>query len=296
MSTTNTSACLICGSNNTKRIFTCTDHFVSGEHFDVAQCADCGFTFTNKPPKAPEIGRYYKSESYISHSDSRKGIINKAYHIVRNLMLRKKYKLISRLTKGRTLLDIGCGTGYFPHYMQTRGFQSYGMEIDENARNFAAEHFNLKVSSPEELLSQNLPSQYDVITLWHVMEHLEDTDRYLRWIFNSLKNDGVLIIALPNCSSYDASVYKENWAAYDVPRHLWHFTPDSISSLIKKYGFRLEKIKRLPFDAYYNSLMSARYAKKPLALVHGFLVGMLSNLVSFFNRKRCSSVIYVLKK
>lgn len=296
MNTKNYPTCLVCGSSNIELLFECSDHFVSHENFELAKCSNCGFIFTGNAPKQSEIAAYYKSDAYISHSNTQKGLINKMYHIVRNLMLRKKWRLISRLSKGKVLLDIGCGTGYFPNYMKQKGYESYGMEIDENARKFAAENFGIKVSSPDELLTQSHKSAYDIITLWHVLEHIYDTDTYMNWIHESLKDDGTLLIAIPNCSSYDAKTYKKYWAAYDVPRHIWHFTPDTLNMFISTYKFRLVAVKRLPFDSYYNSLMSARYAGKRISLVHGFVIGMLSNLKSFFLPKKASSIIYVLKK
>ncbi|MBN1180826.1 MAG: class I SAM-dependent methyltransferase, partial [Bacteroidales bacterium] len=197
---------------------------------------------------------------------------------------------------GKTLLDVGCGTGYFPRFMQQGGFDAEGMEMDADARAFAGKNFGLKIHSPQELLEQKIYSKYDVITLWHVLEHLQDADSYLSWIYTALKKKGYLFIALPNCNSYDAEKFDKYWAAYDVPRHLWHFTPKTLKALLKRHNFELAEIKRLPFDAYYNSLMSAKYAGKSMALINGFFIGFISNLVSFFNPEKSSSVIYILTK
>lgn len=288
--------CLVCNSNEVESFLKCKDHFVSGETFEIAKCKTCGFKYTDSIPEPEKMAPYYQSEEYISHSNTQKGLINKLYHTVRDIMLKRKAKLISGLTGGKKLLDIGCGTGYFPYYMKKQGYDSYGMELDEKAREFAAENFGLKVESPEALLNGKHTGEYNIITLWHVMEHLHDPARYMKWIKDSLENEGVLIIALPNCSSYDAKTYKEFWAAYDVPRHLWHFEPSTFEKYIAQFGFKLSSVKRLPFDAYYNSMMSARYAQKPLSFIHGTIVGFISNLKSFFNRNTTSSVIYVLRK
>lgn len=294
--TSKTYTCLVCHSNQASFQATCTDHFVSNETFDLYQCTGCGFIFTGNAPASDEIGRYYQSSNYISHSNTNQGITNKIYHRIRNIMLGRKLALINKYARGKELLDIGCGTGYFPSFMKRNGYTVTAVEPDAESRKFALENFGLSVSAPEELLSRPAPEKYHVITLWHVLEHLHEADRYMQWIHASLKDDGLLVIAVPNCNSSDASAYKTNWAAYDVPRHLWHFTPETLEKYMKRFGFKIIKINRLPFDAYYNSMMSARYARKPLSILHGICVGFVSNLVSLFKPRRCSSVIYLLGK
>ncbi len=289
-------SCLVCNSQEFQDYFITDDFFVSGKTFPVLKCHKCGFVFTQDIPAADEIGPYYKSEDYISHSNTQKGLVNKIYHSIRNIMLERKYRLINGLIKGKDLLDIGCGTGYFPHFMQHKGYSVSGMEMDSDARKFALENFGLSVYSPENLLTKTLEKKYDVITLWHVLEHLHEADKYMEWIISALKDDGVLILALPNCDSFDAGFFKGHWAAYDVPRHLWHFTPESLENYITKCGFKLEKIKRLPFDAYYNSLLSSKYKGSKPALLVGFVIGFISNVISFFNKNKASSVIYILRK
>lgn len=288
--------CIVCGNSELTHFLECSDHFVSGEKFTIYSCNTCGFKFTANAPTVENIGKYYHSENYISHSDTQKGIVNKLYHLVRNIMLKRKLRLIQKSEKGKKLLDIGCGTGYFPNYMKQNGYDASGMEIEPGARKFASDNFGLKVSSPDELLSVKHTGEFDIITLWHVLEHLHDPAKYLNWIFDSLKTSGTLFIALPNHNSYDAKKYRQFWAAYDVPRHLWHFNPETFEKLVAKYGFKLIKVKRLPFDAYYNSMMSARYAGKKLSLLHGLIFGYISNEISFFKHRKCSSVVYICKK
>ena len=288
--------CLVCQSIDYERFLICKDHFISQEQFEIVRCSNCGFKYTSNAPQLNEIGKYYHSDDYISHSDTQEGLVNKLYHKVRNIMLNRKRKLIDQVTKGKKLLDIGCGTGYFPHFMKQKGYQVAGIELDDDARKFAREHFGLDVYHPEEILGNSVKEAYDVITLWHVMEHLHESDKYIRWIKDALKNNGTLIIALPNCDSYDAKSYGEYWAAYDLPRHLWHFTPDTFTQYLSAHDFSLKKVKRLPFDAYYNSLMSARYSGKFSPMIHGFFTGWISNLLSLFNSKKTSSVIYILQK
>jgi 2-polyprenyl-3-methyl-5-hydroxy-6-metoxy-1,4-benzoquinol methylase len=288
--------CLVCHSVDSESFLECKDHFVSQENFNILRCSNCGFLFTAPVPALSEMGKYYKSDKYISHSDTQKGLINKIYHKVRDIMLNRKRKLIDRESNGKVLLDIGCGTGYFPDFMKNKGYQVSGMELDDDAREFARNNFNLDVYHPEDLLTKTTKNTYDVITLWHVLEHLHESDRYIKWIKEALKDKGVLVIALPNCDSYDANSYNKFWAAYDVPRHLWHFKPDTFEAYMSGFGFALKKVKRLPFDAYYNSLMSAKYAGKFSPMIHGFFTGWISNLLSLPNSKKTSSVIYILRK
>ena len=296
MSNASPRPCPICGANHWRNILTCTDHFVSGETFQVEACEACGFKQTQGVPGDDTIGNYYHSEAYISHSNTNKGLMNRVYHLVRTYMLGRKRQLIASLTPGKRLLDIGSGTGHFLQHMKMHGYQVAGVEVDEATRQRSIEAFNLTVSDPACLYQQAPTAAYDVITMWHVLEHVEDLDTYLAWIHEALTNEGRLLVAVPNCSSLDASVYGRFWAAYDVPRHRWHFTPTDIKTLMVRHGFNLSACKALPFDAFYNSLMSAGYAGKRPAVLHGGWTGLRSWFNSLWHPERCSSVIYALKK
>lgn len=296
MNTPSITTCPACGSTHLSEPVACKDHFVSQETFHLRDCLDCGFRFTCDAPDAEHIGPYYKSEAYISHSDTRKGLINRAYHMVRSFMLGSKRRLIGAQTKGRNLLDIGCGTGYFLHHMAVHGYKVAGIEISEEARAYAYEHFGLRVDGPEVVYQEDRTGTYDVITLWHVLEHLYDTPAYLKWMHKALKPDGVVVIALPNHASMDATVYGNDWAAYDPPRHLWHFRPGVLDAYIKPFGFKVVQYKGLPFDAWYNAFMSATYTSKRYPLLNGFLTGLRSNLNSLGFPERSSSVIYIIRK
>ena len=230
-------ACPLCGGTHLKRVMTCTDYYASGEQFDVLSCEDCGFTFTQGVPVEAEIGRYYETPDYISHSDTKKGAMNAIYHQVRKYMLGKKARLVAKEShrKSGRLLDIGTGTGYFASTMEQRGWKVEAIEKNAQARMFAQEHFGLDVKAEEELQEFEAGS-FDVITLWHVMEHLEHLDETWERLRELLSDRGVLIVAVPNCSSYDAVKYGKYWAAYDVPRHLWHFTPVTIQQTWFYYG------------------------------------------------------------
>ena len=197
---------------------TCVDHYATGEEFQLFRCSECGFLFTQDFPVEAEIGRYYDTPDYISHSDTRRGMMNTIYHWVRTYMLGRKAKLVvreSHRSEGR-LLDIGAGTGYFAQVMRNRGWQVEAVEKNEGARAFAQTHFELEIK-PESALQAYSAASFDVITLWHVMEHLEHLDETWELLQKLLTEKGVLIVAVPNSSSYDAQKYGADWAAYDVP-------------------------------------------------------------------------------
>jgi 2-polyprenyl-3-methyl-5-hydroxy-6-metoxy-1,4-benzoquinol methylase len=293
-------ACPVCQSTDLQPFRTCKDYTVSAESYQIVRCKHCKTALTQNSPNEQQIGRYYQAESYISHSNTRKGLINNLYHLVREYMLGRKRVLVEQVASAKKgkLLDIGCGTGYFLATMQAAGWQVHGIEADEKARNFAKTSFQLAVESPQSL--ENLaPASFDVISLWHVLEHLHDLNGYMNKICTLLKPQGTLLIAVPNYESHDADYYKEHWAAFDVPRHLWHFCPDSIDKLAKKHHFLVKQHHIMPFDSFYVALLSEKYQKNEqniFTLFGGFLQGFISLFGAWRNTKRASSVIYVLKK
>ena len=307
-------ACPVCGSTHLKRVMTCTDFYASGEQFELCSCEDCGFTFTQGVPVEAEIGKYYETPDYISHTDTRKGAMNTIYHYVRSYMLGRKARLVAREAhrkRGR-LLDIGTGTGYFADTMARRGWKVEAVEKSPQAREFAKAHFNLDVK-PESALKEFAPDSFDVITLWHVMEHLEhlnETWEMLRELLTEkgmlievwerlrelLTEKGVLIVAVPNCSSYDAKRYGEYWAAYDVPRHLWHFTPGTIQQLASRHGFIMAARHPMPFDAFYVSMLSEKHRGSSCSFLKGMYAGTLAWFNALGRKERSSSMIYVFRK
>jgi 2-polyprenyl-3-methyl-5-hydroxy-6-metoxy-1,4-benzoquinol methylase/predicted RNA-binding Zn-ribbon protein involved in translation (DUF1610 family) len=289
--------CPLCGGTHLVKKMTCTDFYASGEQFDLLQCENCGFQFTQGFPVEKEIGKYYETPDYISHSDTKKGMMNELYHLVRSRMLQKKAQLINNIT-GKTsgkILDIGTGTGYFSHTMQQKGWQVEAIEKSEQARSFAKKNFNLDIKD-DSGLNDFSSGSFDVITLWHVMEHLEHLNETWERLHELLKDDGCLVVAVPNCSSYDAQKYKEFWAAYDVPRHLWHFTPDSIKKFGEKHNFTLVNHLPMPFDAFYVSILSEKYKESKSSLVKGLFAGTLAWFSSLSNKEKSSSIIYVFRK
>ncbi len=292
------SECPICGSNKIEKRFDCEDYFSSSEIFPISDCLQCGFRLTNHFPPEERIGNYYDTANYISHSDSDKGVTNKLYQLFRRIMLRRKVRLVKRFTNHiePELLDIGCGTGHFLQTARAAGFRVTGIEKSSMAREKAHSLFNLDVL---EDLDHFIPEHsFEVITLWHVLEHLEKLNESIAKISSILAQEGTLVVALPNHHSYDAEVYGKQWAAYDVPRHLWHFTSETVEQLMLKHGMRVVKRYRMPLDAFYISLVSESYkGSSPWSrFPKAFLVGMTGYLLSLFDLKQSSSIIYIIKK
>ena len=244
-----------------------------------------------------EIGSYYQSANYVSHSDTAKGLINRLYHIVRNYTLGSKRKLIQKITGKETgaLLDVGAGTGAFSNAMQQAGWKLTALEPDETARKNAAAKYGLLLQ-PADTLFQLDAAEFDAITMWHVLEHVHNLHGYLEQFYKLLKPGGRLVIAVPNYTSYDAKSYGEYWAAYDVPRHLYHFSPKSMEMLGKSKGFVLIDTKPMWFDSFYVSMLSEQYRNGSGNIIGAVWNGVISNLVTLRNKKRCSSVIYVFSK
>lgn len=290
-------ACPLCGSTEFAKERTCTDFYASGEQFDVCRCSKCGFIFTQDAPDESVVGPYYETKDYISLSDTNEGVMNKVYHAVRNHMLKRKSRLVQQaagMEKG-TILDIGTGTGYFLHTMQQAGWQVEGIEKSAEGRKFSKEHFGLDIHD-NDYLSKTDTASKDVITLWHVMEHLQQLNESWQHIARTLKPGGTLVVAVPNCGSADADHYQDYWAAYDTPRHLWHFQPDTMKAFGEKHGFELQKIHPMPFDAFYVSMLSEKYRGKSATFLRGAWQGLLCYFKALGKPQRSSSVIYVFRK
>ena len=289
--------CPICQGDSFQKKATCKDYFVTGEIFDICECQTCNFILTAYPPKPNDIGNYYKSETYISHSNTNKGLINKIYHLVRDYMIKKKVRLVKKATGLDTgnHLDVGAGIGLFAQAMQKNNWKVEGIETSVDAREVAKSLYNLELKD-SDYWGELANNSKDVITLWHVLEHIPNLNDI--WVnFNRiLKEEGVLVVAVPNPSSYDASIYKSEWAAFDVPRHLWHFTPATLEKLALKHGFELIKIHRMPFDGFYISMMSEKNAGKSFSFIRGFWRGLIGYIQALATKEKSSSLIYVFKK
>ncbi len=287
-------SCPVCTGSASEKFLTLKDHSISGETFNISRCKTCGFKYTNPIPSEDTIGKYYQSKNYISHSDTNKGLINKLYHLVRKQSLKSKLKLVNQsgAEKG-TILDIGCGTGYFLQACKETGWKTEGMEPDPSARTLAEKNTSQSIYS--DLFSIKEEKKYDVITLWHVLEHVHKLNESIQHIHKLLKDNGRLIVAVPNCNSYDSITYNEFWAAYDVPRHLYHFTPPDMDKLLMRHSFLKTDTQPMIFDSFYVSMLSDKYKFGKTNYFRAFFNGFISNMKASGN-KNYSSLIYLFKK
>lgn len=292
--------CPVCEHHDIRALFKAKDYTVSGNYFPIWSCSRCNALFTQDIPAENEIGAYYRSDTYISHSDTRKGLVNRLYHSIRSITLQSKYKTVcgeTGLAKGR-ILDIGCGTGAFLDIMKRRGWDCTGLEPDDQAREKAKELYGLEARPSQELF-QLPPDSYDSVTMWHVLEHVHELHKYLDRIRDLLTSNGKLFIAVPNHTSADAAHYRTYWAAYDVPRHLYHFSPGCMKQLMERHGMQVRTVLPMWFDSFYVSMLSEGYQEtKPAFLrpIKGAFQGALSNMAALGNREKCSSLIYVIGK
>jgi len=289
--------CPVCSSRNIQQSLTAEDFTVSHERFEIWQCADCSVRFTQDVPGMDDIGQYYKAEAYISHTDTNKGLVNKLYHYVRSITMKQKKTFVEKATgrKTGTLLDIGAGTGAFAGFMQKSNWDVTGLEPDDVARANAERLHGLQLRPSSELFNLD-ENHFDAVTMWHVLEHVHDLHGYWKRISRVLKNDGVFIVAVPNYTSYDAQYYGEYWAAWDVPRHLYHFSPKSMDVLARQYGFEVQQHIPMIFDSYYVSMLSEQYKKGKSRNLIAFTTGLESNQRAARNAKKYSSVIYVMRR
>ena len=290
-------SCPVCKSNELVELFSAKDYTVSGEYFSVEECKTCTLLFTQNVAEQNEIGRYYASENYISHSDIQAGLVNRLYHLIRKKTLQSKKKLIEIATEksNRNILDIGCGTGAFLNTMKTGGWEITGLEPDETAREKAKTLYGIE-PQPSNNIFNLPPNSYDAITMWHVLEHVHQLHEYIGQLKNIVTDIGKIFIAVPNYTSYDAQHYGAFWAAYDVPRHLYHFSPASMKRLVEQHGLTIKKIKPMWFDSFYVSMLSEKYKSGKSNLIKAFLMGFVSNIKTLINPDKCSSLIYIIEK
>ena len=286
--------CPWCESENTQIHLSLKDEFLTKEDFQIYQCQDCGLLFTEPRPAKDKIGAYYKSEEYYSHQENKQGFIPRIYERVKSINLKNKSKMATLALKPGRILDIGCGVGDFLHVMETQGWESFGIEPSEEAKAIAKKRTKAQVYVPEQI-EELANESFDLITMWHVLEHVDDLKTEIAHLQRLLKKGGRLVLALPNFKSYDATFYKEKWAAYDVPRHLSHFCRKSIANIFKNSQLRLIETNNLRWDAYYISYMSEQYKKNSLPLVRGVARGLISNLKARKNGE-WSSLVYIFEK
>jgi len=287
--------CIVCNSDSFSNDMECKDHFVTQETFSISRCNACGFRFTNPRPCAADAGPYYESEKYVSHSKTSKGLTNSLFHLARRFTLRSKKRIASKYTSSKHILDYGCGTGEFLNTMNISGWSCVGIEPNDIARKHAINVFGLDVLD-EASISTIDDASLDCITLWHVLEHVYPINDRISSFHSKLNADGTLIVALPNMNSFDAKRYGPFWAAYDVPRHIYHFTPETIKALMVAHGFRHVKTKPMLFDSFYISMLSEKYKHGSGKFLRAMFFGFLSNLNAWGGKRNYSSLIYIFKK
>jgi len=277
--------------SNKKHFLTVKDYSVSGETFDLYLDETLDMLITHPQPSLENLGKYYESEDYISHTDNKRSLFEKLYHFIKSIALKNKLNLINSLQpqKGR-ILDVGAGTGDFLSVAKNNGWQTIGVEPSEKAKEIAKNKGVSFVAATSELENHS----FDVISMWHVLEHVPDLDKQIKELKRLLKPTGTLIIAVPNFKSFDAQHYGKFWAAYDVPIHFWHFSKTAIKKLFEKETMQLEKILPMKFDSFYVSLLSEKYKSGKMNFVKAFFIGLQSNVKASQNFEY-SSHIYILK-
>lgn len=272
--------------------FEVKDHSITQETFTLHYDDTLHMYHTHPKPLEKKLSRYYNSEDYISHTDGKRSLFEKIYQYVKKIMLSRKHKLIKKYhPENGELLDLGAGTGDFVEYISKQNWKLVGVEPSKKARSLAQKKGFTFFSDISKLENK----KYDVITMWHVLEHVYDLDEQIYWLKKNLSKEGTIFIAVPNFESYDASHYKEYWAAYDVPRHLYHFSQQSIETLFGKYGFEVVSVKPMKFDAYYVSLLSEKYKNSKSNFFKAVKVGFTSNTKAR-SSGQYSSKIYVIKR
>ncbi|MCR5659735.1 MAG: methyltransferase domain-containing protein [Bacteroidales bacterium] len=286
--------CPWCNSEKTQTYIWVKDEFLTKEEFQIQECLNCGLLFTEPRPSKDKIGDYYKSEEYYSHQENKKGFIPKLYESIKAVNLKHKYKIATNSKSVGNLLDIGCGVGDFIHTAEEQGWQCTGVEPSQDAKAIAKKRIKAEILSSEDL--EQIPNEtFDIITMWHVLEHVDELKWQMTQLQRLIKKGGRIVIALPNYKSYDATFYKEKWAAYDVPRHLNHFNKDTLVKIFKTNDLNLVKTDKLKWDAYYISFMSEQYKHHTLPLIKGAIRGLISNCKAR-KTNEWSSRVYVFEK
>lgn len=286
--------CPWCNSENTEQFLQLKDYFLTQEDFEIYKCKECELMFTFPFPTPSEIGKYYDTENYLSHNEYKKGLFAKAYSIVKKFNMKYKYeKACNGIRRGK-ILDIGCGVGDFLAKAKDEGWKIKGIELDLDARNQAEKKLKTIILPPERI-SELEDNYYDVVTMWHVLEHVSDLKEEISQLERLVKPGGRLVIAVPNHQSYDAKHYKDKWGAYEVPRHLYHFSQDAIANIFKDSQFKLEKIERMSWDSYYVSILSEIYCKSICSILKGIIIGWKSNRKAK-KTGQWSSLMYVFVK
>ncbi|MFM2368718.1 MAG: hypothetical protein RL619_1018 [Bacteroidota bacterium] len=277
--------------SNKKHFLTVKDYSVSQETFDLYHDEELDMLITYPQPSLENLGKYYESVDYISHTDSKRSLFEKAYHFVKSIALKNKLNLINSLQPNKgSILDIGAGTGDFLSVAKENGWHTIGVEPSDKAKAIAKQKGVTFVGETSELESHS----FDVISMWHVLEHVPDLDEQLKELKRLLKPNGTIIIAVPNFKSFDAKYYGKFWAAFDVPIHFWHFSKKTIKMLFEKEEMKLIKVLPMKFDSFYVSLLSEKYKTGKMNFIKAFFIGLQSNWEATSDFEY-SSHIYILK-
>lgn len=285
--------CPICGGTVNKAFLTCKDYTVSKADFPIVLCNSCDFAITSPRPIEQELGKYYESDEYISHANTKQGLLSRLYQSVRKRTLAAKLAMLNREAgKVGSLLDVGCGTGEFLGTCKSAGWKTLGIEPSAPARKQCQDNHGLDVRDEAEI--NNLPAKsFDAITMWHVMEHVPDLHARVSKLKELLKDDGVLVVAVPNRASHDAEHYGKFWAAYDVPRHLWHFRAKDMKALMSRFGFEVQQVLPMKYDSYYVSMLSEKYKTGSIRYIAAAWRGWISNRKA--GTEGWSSLIYIIR-
>ena len=276
------------------------DHSISREIFEIIYHSEYDLYYTHPQPHSDKLSEYYKSENYISHTDASNSTSDKIYQSIKKVNLSYKKRLLFSLFKNTnsiSLLDVGCGTGDFIHFISQKNINAIGVEPNTKARATAINKTQNKINiypTIEDLIANQTEIKFNCITFWHVLEHIPNYHDYLNTIKKLLTPNGYLVIAVPNYKSYDAHYYQSFWAAYDVPRHLWHFSQNSIKKIAEMHNYNLIKTKPMLWDSFYVALLSEQYKTGKKNWFKAIFVGLFSNIKAIFT-KEYSSMIYILR-
>ena len=286
--------CPWCGKPSQKSYLKLKDEFLTHEDFEIFECDHCHLLFTVPRPTPDKIGSYYLSDEYYSHQENKSGFIPRIYECVKSINLKHKVYLATEGMANGKLLDIGCGVGDFLIQVRQKQWEVVGIEPSDAAKAIAEHRLGFKPLDPSA--SRELgDASFDVVTMWHVLEHVDDLKTQVSELSRLLKSGGRLVLALPNYLSYDAEYYRDKWAAWDVPRHLNHFSPFAISTIFSETDLEIVDIQKLRWDAYYISFLSEKYLGHRLPLVRGIIKGLKSNRLARVSGNY-SSLVYILKK
>ncbi len=284
--------CPLCNSGQFNLYKRCIDYTVSKETFSIVSCNTCGLKFTNPRPPEEELYKYYESDDYISHTNKANNLLNNLYKLARVYTMQQKSTLLRKWSLKGKLLDIGCGTGDFLSHNKQLGWSVSGVEVNDKARKQAEAQLQQNVFASLQEVPEN---KFEAITMWHVLEHVGELEKTCQQIVDLLHTKGTLVVAVPNCEAYDAKYYGEQWAAYDVPRHLYHFTTQTMEKLWSKFGMRIKAVLPMKLDAYYVSMLSEKYKSGSTNMAKASWVGLQSNLKARKDNNY-SSLIYIISK